>query len=270
MRNKQDKQGIAMMIAAAVVLLAIMGAVATLGNKPKAGTDNCIGEISRNTVIVIDHTEAMTDQTKDEIASRSMKYINEKVIVNERVSIFTISDLSKQSLKPLLSLCRPADDGSRLTENVQVIKRRFHDKFDAPIRKALMTQMTDSKESPIAQALTDISLSQYLSGKDNALLIYSDMLEHTNKFSLYKCHSPGTTIAAYRQSRNGAMERPEFRNTSVKLNLIPRSDLDKTSLKCRDQLWPWFFGNNNAEGTLEVSYLPGGSTMANVPQGAKK
>jgi hypothetical protein len=191
--------------------------------------------------------------------------------VNERVSLFAISDLSKKSLRPLVSLCRPPDDGNRAIENVQLIRKRFLQNFERPIREVLSKTPGDSKESPVAQALTDISLSQYLRGSSNTLLIFSDMLEHTSKFSLYKCTSATRTVAMYRESRSGSLERPEFINTHIELNLIPRLDQAKETLKCRDKLWPWFFGNNKGNNAaLDVEYLPGGTPMNSTASGAKK
>lgn len=138
------------------------------------------------------------------------------------------------------------------------------------MREVFATAPLDGKESPIAQALTDISLTAYLRGNSNTLLIFSDMLEHTDKFSLYNCSASKEVVARYRASRQGAQERPEFKNTTVVLNLIPRLDQSKETLKCRDALWPWFFGNNaGTQAGLTFDYLPGGTSMAPGPKGSK-
>jgi hypothetical protein len=270
-RSSKDKTGYLIMAVVAAVTVAIFVVKANLGSKLKAGADNCVGEVVANTVIVLDYSEQITDQTRDEISARAFAHIHDKVKVNERVSVFAISDISKKSLKPLVSICRPPDEGNRAIENVQLIHKRFQQNFEKPLREVLSNSSGDSKESPIAQALTDLSLSQYLRGQSNTLLVFSDMLEHTSKFSLYKCSSANRTIALYRESRTGAMERPEFKNTSVKLHLIPRLDEKKETLQCRDQLWPWFFGNNKgAAASLSVEYLPGGVSMGSNSSGVKK
>nr|WP_217346332.1 hypothetical protein [Noviherbaspirillum sp. L7-7A]MBV0880739.1 hypothetical protein [Noviherbaspirillum sp. L7-7A] len=271
MLSAKDKKGIWLFAGVLATLGLIFGVQFALGNKPKPGADNCIGKVSSSTVIVLDYTDQITDQTRDEIASRAMAHIYDKVKVNERVSIFTISDISKKSLKPLVTLCRPPDSGNRAIENVELIKRRFQKNFEAPIRVALSEAPSESKESPIAQALTDISLSHYLRSPSNTLLIFSDMLEHTSKFSLYKCASAVHTVVRYRESRSGAMERPVFVNTNVQLNLIPRLDQSKETLKCRDKLWPWFFGDNKGtQAALTVDFLPGGTAISSITSGGKK
>lgn len=270
MLTSRDKQGIWLIAAVVAVLIGLLTLKAVLDNKPKPGADNCVGAVTRNTVIVLDHTEKINHQTLEEIASRAIAHVTEHVKVNERVSVFTVSDLSKKSLKPVLSLCRPPDDGNRAVEDVQGIRKRFQQNFAKPLRETLTTSPGDSLESPIAQALTDISLSQYLRGNQNSLLVFSDMLENTKGFSLYKCSSPADVIVRYRQSRRGAMERPEFVNTSIVLNLIPRLNQTATSIKCRDLLWSWFFGNNSgAQAGFKFDYLPGGAPM-DAPSKAKQ
>ena len=271
MRSNKDRHGLWLFGAVGAGFVAIFAAVALNGGKVKPGPDNCVGVVTANTVVVLDQSEKITQQTRDEILSRAMAYIREHVAVNERVTVFSISDHSRKALHPDVSLCRPPEDGSRLTESVKLIRTRFQNNFEKPLREVLATAPLDGKESPIAQALTDISLTTYLRGNSNTLLIFSDMLEHTDKFSLYSCSTSLDVVSRYRASRRGAQERPEFKNTTVVLNLIPRLDQSKATLKCRDTLWPWFFGNNaGTQAGLTFDYLPGGRSMAQGPQGAKK
>ena len=271
MRSKKDKHGLWLFGAVGAGFVAIFAAVALNSGKAKPGPDNCVGVATANTVVVLDHSEQVTQQTRDEVLARAMAYIREHVAINERVTVFSISDHSRKALRPDVSLCRPPEDGSRLTESVKLIRTRFQNNFEKPLRDVLATTPLDGKESPIAQALTDISLTAYLRGNSNTLLIFSDMLEHTEKFSLYACSDPKNVIARYKASRQGAQERPEFKNTTVVLNLIPRLDQSKVTLKCRDALWPWFFGNNaGTQAGLTFDYLPGGTSMSPGPQGAEK
>ena len=246
----------------AVVLAGLMGLAAVLNHRPPPGPDNCAGVPTRNTVILIDLSEQITDQTVAEIKARAMAYISDSVAMNERVSVFSVSDLSKRSLTPTVSVCRPPDSGNRAIENVQVIRKKFQSTFTKPLEEAVSLRPGDTNESPIAQAITDISLSQYLSGDTNTLLVFSDMLENTDKFSVYRCDSPEQVIRQFRESRRGAMERPVFKNTKVVLHLIPRLNQSRSALECRDKLWVWFFGDNSgSKAALDVRYLPGGAPM---------
>jgi hypothetical protein len=256
--SDKDKKGVALMAGVAVVLLAIVGVKLAIGNGPKPDSDGCVGGVTSNTVIVLDHSQQVSVQTREEIVARAMSFIKSKVQRNERVTMFTVSELSKKSLTPVFSRCKPPEDGNRAYEDVRAIEKRFKRDFIDPAQAALAKPPQDSSESPLAQALIDISLSQYLRGDRNSLIVFSDMLENTKKFSLYKCSVAPESVARFRESRKGALERPKFRNTSVSLNMIPRTDVAKSTLKCRDQVWEWFFGDNEgSRASFEVDYLPG-------------
>ena len=270
MLTAKDRRGIWLFVCLGVTLVALFSVKIAVGSRPAPDADNCVGRSVASTVILIDRSEEISTQTLREIEARALNHILEHVQLNERVTVFNVSDISKRSLKPIVSLCRPQSRVSwvsRFYENPKMILKRFQERFIEPIRKAIDVLPENSTESPLAQAITDISLSEYLRGTSSSLLIFSDMLENTPAFSLYACASPGDVISRYRDSRRGAKERPEFHNTKVYLNLIPRLRQSAEALKCRDTLWVWFFGDNKGAGAgLEVSYLPGGEPM----NGARK
>lgn len=262
MLSKKDKQGLWIIAGIAIVAIILVIFKIKLDSAPKPGKDNCYENIESNTVILLDYTDPIPQQTKDEITARTNRFVRENVKTGDKVTIFKISEISKQSLKPVLSICKPSESGNRAIENIGAIKRNFETGFLVPIQDILSSDPESSVVSPLAQAITDISLSQYLRANANNLLIFSDMIEHSEKFSLYKCNDPTSVITKYKSSRVGAQERPIFTNTKVELNLIPRLDLSTTTLSCRDKLWLWFFGDNEgSNASLTSEYLPGGATI---------
>lgn len=259
MRTRRDKQGLLLLGCVATVVLGLLAYRSYLGSKPEPGSDNCLGRPDASTVVVIDRSEETTQQTLNEIRARAISYVRDSVKDNELVTVFSIDDLAKRALVPLVSLCRPRREGNRLVENVKTLERRFHTNFEAPLDAALAPRQGTSTESPLAQAITDISLSRYLRSGRNTIMVFSDMLENTGRFSLYRCVSPARVIEEFRRSRAGAMERPRFRNTMVRLNIIPRLNQSQATLECRDKLWVWFFGDNPGPNAgVELDYLPGG------------
>lgn len=260
--SKKDKQGF-VFIGIAVAFLVLFAAIKiSIGSPKKSDEFGCIGPVSKNTVIVIDHSDQMTEQTRAEIVARSLRYVNEITKPNERVSVFNISEVSKKFLVPSFSMCKPKHEGSRLTEGVASMEKRFKKEFIDPLTSALNVQSGNSKESPLAQSLIDISLTQYLRGDKNSVLIFSDMLEHVpGKFSMYPpqaCRDQASTVRQFRDSRKGAIERPTFKNTFVQLNIVPRTDVPRSVIICRDQLWTWFFGDNEgATAGVSPDFLPG-------------
>lgn len=260
MRSRKDLIGIALIGGVILVVVMLLGIRAILGQKEPLNAMNCSPTPPASTVIILDRSDDVAAQTLAEMRARATAFIKDSTVEGARVSIFAITRRSQDSLTPLLSLCKPARTGSRLTSNVRAIQKRFTDSFETPISRALEVVPGLTPESPLSQVLIDLSSTSYLRSPHNNLLVFSDMMENTSRFSLYGCTDTLSVVDRFRASRHGAKERPQFTNTMVSLHLIPRLNLAKTSLICRDKLWLWFFGDNpGAQAGLVADYLPGGT-----------
>lgn len=223
----------------------------------------CNDEIKSKSVILIDHSEAVSHQTANAILERSWNFIQSKVKVGERISLYFVDHNTNASLTPVFSECKPRIEGNGLTEGDRKLKRKFEKNFRGPLLDHLSAPMTGSKVSPIAQAITDISLDdiRFRSEDITNLLIFSDFMENDKGFSLYRCTSGEDAIQNFRFSRHGAVERPHFENVMVHMHLIPRHGMSNQELSCRATFWNWFFGNRNGQcenpACLTVDYLPG-------------
>ena len=226
-------------------------------------TPVCDPSIKSKTVILLDHSEDVSTQTMDAIISRAWRLIDEEVPEGELVSVFSLSKATKNDFKPLFSACKPRKTGSRTTEDVRRIRRDFEEKFMKPLRAELSAPIPGSDESPIAQALIDLSLDdlRFRSPELTRLAVFSDFMENTSKFSMYKCSNPVEAVNQFRASRIGAVERPQFKNLEVRMHIIPRTNISKHALQCRDRFWMWFFGDIQGtckkESCLNPDYLPG-------------
>ena len=222
----------------------------------------CDPDIKSKTVILIDHSEAVSTQTFDSIVERAWNLIENETREGELVSVFNLSKMSRNELKPSFSACKPRKDGSRSTEDVRRIKREFEEKFKKPLRAELAAPIGGSNESPIAQVLIDLSLDdlRFRSTDVTRLVVFSDFMENSPGFSMYTCSDPSNAVMQFRASRLGAVERPTFKNVDVRMNIIPRHNLSKAALQCRNKFWPWFFGDNSCKKLpvcLTPDYLPG-------------
>jgi hypothetical protein len=262
--NDKDKKGAILIVAVVSVVVALMGVRFSLSQNDKADARNCVGKPTRSTVILIDKTDAIASQTQSEIESRIMAHVNERVETNELVSVFTVSQLSKNNLTPALTLCRPQDKGNVTHEDVRGIQVRYQKNFIEPLKKVVSTQAESSPQSPIAQAITDLTLSGYLRSETNTLMIFSDMIEHVpGRYSMFSCSNPNEAIQVYKQSASGAERRPDFKNVKIHLNIIPRDDLKRSAVECRDKFWSWFFTSHSDTAAprhsgVVLDYLPGG------------
>ncbi len=225
--------------------------------------ESCNQKIDSKTVILIDHSEDVATQTIAEIVNRSMEFIeSSSVKEGELISIFAITQESKKNLKPIFEGCKLRSEGNQAIENVKKVKRDFLT-FKKNLEKELSVPIAGSNESPIAQALTDLSLDhrRFKSASNTNLIIFSDMMENTNspKFTLYGCASGKDAIANYTKIKSGSQVRPKFENVEVKINLIPRKGLSKEVVSCRDMYWNWFFGDTTCKSSscVEPKYLPG-------------
>ncbi len=222
----------------------------------------CDPEIKARIVILLDHSESVSTQTMDAIVERAWQFIDTQTLEGELVSVFTLSELSKKNLQASFSACKPRKDGNRSIEDVRRIKHDFEEKFKHPLNNELAAKITDSDESPIAQALIDLSLDDkhFRSTDVTHLLIFSDFIENTPKFSMYKCHDATEAIQLFHHSRIGSVERPSFTNTDIRMNIIPRHNISSAALACRDKFWLWFFGDmkdTNKKSGLNHDNLPG-------------
>ncbi|MFM2084322.1 MAG: hypothetical protein RLY95_1140 [Pseudomonadota bacterium] len=220
-------------------------------------TPVCDPSIKSKTVIVIDQSEDVPTQTTNAILERAWEHIVKNVPAGERVSIYAVTSESKNNLKAVFSSCKPRETGSQLVENAKKVTRDFEQKFKNPIREILAKKISGSDQSPIAQALTDLSLDDksFRSSDVTKLLIFSDFLENTPKFSLYKCTNATAAIQLYKSGNIGAVQRPSFNHSEIKMHIIPRRKISSSAIQCRDAFWVWFFGDN--KGSLTPDALPG-------------
>lgn len=260
--TRKDKNGLILLGAILAVVAVIVFLALRDANRQPAGPDNCIVPVKAKTVILIDRSDAITEQGAEEIVRRSLDFVRDNVGVNERVSIFEVTDVSERSLKPRFSVCKPPATGNRLNEDKRAIEKKFVKSFQKPLEEALRLAAAESKASPISEALIDLSLSDYLRAERSNLIVFSDLLQNSGNTSLYGCSSGSMAIAEFRAHRAGAMERPAFRNTAVFLNIVPREGLGHAVVQCRDGFWTWFFGDNSGRHAgLQTTFLPGGAVV---------
>ncbi|MDW3688454.1 hypothetical protein RA280_43385 [Cupriavidus sp. CV2] len=245
-------------IASGLALIAILVSVQLL-KKPKPDELGCTKDSAGKTVFVVDQSEDLSQQTKAELVARAMKVVDEQVKDGELVSVFSITELSKRNLVPVFSHCKPTREGSRMLNNPKLLEKQYRQNFSEPLEKALRAPFSASNQSPVAQAIVDLSLSEYLKDSHSSrLVVFSDLLEHTEKFSLYGCRSAQDAVAKFRAARGAAVARPKFEDVAIELNIVPRPNIQASVAKCRDAFWAWFLGDNEgAHASLNPSYLPG-------------
>jgi len=96
-------------------------------------------------------------------------------------------------LQPVVSVCNPGDgsDQSSLDSNPAMWRRRYEEKFTAPIQDMLDRMRLDEEQnkSPIMEGVQAIAVKDF--GPDapkgpKSLMVVSDLLQNQSGFSLYK------------------------------------------------------------------------------------
>jgi hypothetical protein len=163
---------------------------------------------SEETVVVIDQSEALSPTHRDQVNQLLIERMldDAQVPVGSHVSVYVFGkgdfkpDGSGQNIAPALSMCKPAQEGNELTENVKKIQRRFQtnflDKLTAEIDKATNTAL--GERSPIMEMVQFLShVSTFSSGGEGQpkhLLLVSDLLQHSELFSSYKSAGKGKAV----------------------------------------------------------------------------
>lgn len=229
-------------------------------------------EVSKGALIVlVDRTEDYTEQGISELQSRVLKEID-RLNAYDRVSIFSVSEISKRNLKPLFDRCVPDLDPDPAIENKNQVNNKFKREFlgtmgikgdddyrEGTILYALSKKYNDSDESPVAQVITDMTLDtdRFSSIENKKFLIFSDMLEHTDRFSIYKgCISQEDVVRRFKDSRVNMNVRPTFNGADIMVNLLPNTDASPDVIRCRAMLWNWFFSGGGAN-TVKWHDMPG-------------
>jgi hypothetical protein len=260
--STKDKQGLGLIAGVLAILIVVMGLNYSLSDREKPDEKNCLPRVARKTVVVIDRSDATPRQTVEEIAARIRNYVSDSAQENELIAIYEVSEGARTALTPVFTSCVPKKDGNDLYEHRASIRKFYDGRFAKPLADALIRPAQTSTTSPIAEVLTDLSASDVMQSSSTRLMVFSDMMQNSSNSSLYGCRDGQAAIAAYRRSRSGSVERPEFRNTSVDLHLIPREGLDPAAVQCRARFWTWFFGDNEgAGGGVEFLPLPGGAPV---------
>lgn len=178
---------------------------------------------SRATVFLIDltdHLEGMKASNAAEIA-RSLSRTLRK---SEKFSIFVLKSGKTSSLSPIYAGCNPGQPtwADYISKGRRDLRGKFEDTFAGKLDEAIKREMANqsgSKESPIIEAIRDITHSQHW-GRSNRLYILSDLLENSAIASLY---DPTKTFDSVIKSAAGSVVKSiDLSRSVVGLCMIDR------------------------------------------------
>mgnify|MGYP000739358872 FL=1 len=145
-------------------------------------------------MIVLDKTDSLSTSQQRVI----LNYINkekDKLKTFEKFSIFILTENTYVNPEPIFSKCNPGTgkNANQLYQNPRKIQMRFDEFFSKPLKEKMNNMLSDNtgSKSPIFEMIRELSLRDDF-GDDvqkRTLIIISDMMHHTSKYSHYKNRS---------------------------------------------------------------------------------
>ena len=235
------------------VLMLILILAAYFDAQPKQDQSLCTGKPDGNVVILIDHSESITQTTHQAIQDRVISFVSDdtKIKANNRISVFLMTD-DFDNVKPVFEFCKPITGGNPLVSN-PLVQQSFYNLFERKLKQKVSSQIIGSSSSPIIEMLSTIGRTKYFETDRKQLYVFSDLLEYS-KYSVDLYKRCSTT---YNPSANGFEAFREFlgkaktfsplqlpKDAKVELHQIPRPELKNIQQSCIVSFWQDAFGNS--------------------------
>ena len=242
------------LIGASVVVL-IIGAAAY---KNLTKLPSCQVDPAGKVVILIDQTDPVSTLQNVEMKKRVLDFLGNNRIkdgrlksdsnvdtpVNSLVSLFYI-DSNQKDLIPIFSECRPSSEKevNAIEGDPRQAQRNYVNKFESKIAQFVEIGKHKDKASPIVESLYAVSRTNFFSnlgkGKPKTkVLIFSDMIQHSDEISLYGCtatpHLSPSSINLVNKLSSA------YAGADIVVNLIIRDKSESQQLpssQCLKQFW---------------------------------
>jgi len=249
--SKESKEIIGYVIIGVCVLIICILIVSALALKGEEYDPEslCPDKTDAHTVIVLDKTDTFSKNQQRFI----LNFINQeknKLETSEKFSIFTLTENTYMSPEPIFSKCNPGTGktANKLYQNPRKMQSRFDSFFSKPLKENMNNMLLDNtgSKSPIFEMIRELSLRDDFSndvGK-RTLIIVSDMMHHTSKFSHYKNRSS----YEYFSEKSYAYEVATSLNTvDVKIIYLLRDKLGYVQGPKHLSFWKDYFEDMGAE-----------------------
>jgi hypothetical protein len=182
-------------------------------------------EIAGHTIFLIDTTDKLSKQEQSAVEVDIKNRILE-LPEYHRVSLFVLSENINKSIESLINICSPrkfdAKRDDEFSTGKQYLDKQFEQKFKAPILEVTkkLTDGTPGNASPIFEVIKMVKTNgfdRFSNGKQKVLnlVIYSDLLHHTNEFTLYQSNPSYANLI---NSNYGMKALPKLQGIEVSIN----------------------------------------------------
>ena len=265
-RRKRQKTSNILPIAIIVAVLVILGIFIfqyTKAVQNKIETDsanNCRsdGVFPRDTVVLIDATEAVSPTQLLSLSNQLDSVIRDSMI-HERFTVYFLRDDPKK-FQPKLLVCNPGtgQDLSPATNNLPKLLRTWRDSFQSPLKNTLkgLDEVLPSTSSPIMEMLKYVGLTTFDRSESTykRLILISDMVEHTDSYSQYR--NKNLDFKSLSQTQYFREMRPSLRDVVVNLWYLERNKLSEIQGTDHiDKLWVPFVRKSGGQVIQPITQI---------------
>ena len=143
--------------------------------------------------ILLDRSDALTPLQKRG-AQQRVRALVEDALPGTRVRLHVLDPDDPLLVTTLFDGCRPVDGrhANAFTQNERRLRARWSEEFERPLQAHLRESLRDAPPavSPLLEAIQSVALQDFAPalapGRDRRLLVVSDMLQHTPRYSHYR------------------------------------------------------------------------------------
>ncbi|RVH06308.1 hypothetical protein CN217_24235 [Sinorhizobium meliloti] len=184
------------------------------------------------TAVLLDVTDSISEITKVDLKRQFQRAVA-AVEQGGLIEVYTLTD-EEGKLTRTFRGCNPGDDKNAdvWISNPKMIQTRWQEGFDRPLKEVekRIGEGAEARRSPIMAGIQRIVIESFSDpkgeGKFKALYVASDMIEHTDAFSIYKS---GPDVEAYENSTAQDRYRTPLDGIGVKFLVFQRETTKPTS-----------------------------------------
>jgi len=121
--------------------------------------------------------------------------IKEQVPKHGMLAVYSVPTQPARALEPIVKLCNPGsgEDLSIWTSNPELAQRRWREDFDTPLQQTIGSILNDTarQRSYIMETIQAVKVgADAFDVRDRRMFIFSDMMQHTARYSHYRPRVP--------------------------------------------------------------------------------
>lgn len=203
------------------------------------------------TAVLLDVTDPIADVTALDLRNEFQALVS-AVPQGGLIQVYALTDQEGQ-LERTFSGCNPGDGASvdQWTSNPRLVQSRWESGFEKPLRDVSdrLREGVSGQQSPILAAVQRINVEAFgipsHQSVPRTLVIASDMIEHTNAFSMYR---NGADYSKFEESEARQKFRSPLSGTAIRVLQFQRPEM-KFSDEELAEFWDQWVQANNGDLT---------------------